>query len=63
MWKFQTVLKILPRQLFLCLDQFLCLSTMINVLTGEAGCPRDTQVVPTAKQIKLYIDKVLVNSQ
>lgn len=57
MQKFQTVLKIFPGQLFLCLDQFLCLNTMTNMLSGESGCPRDTQVVPTAKQIKLCIDK------
>lgn len=57
------VLKIFPRQLSVCLDQFLYLNTMINMLTGEAGCPKDTQLVPTAKQINLCIDKMPVNGQ
>lgn len=51
------------RQIFLCFDQFLCLNRMIKMLMGEVGSSRDTQVVPTAKHIKLWIDKMPVNSQ
>lgn len=46
-----------PQETLQCLDQFLCLSTLINILDGETCYLRDSQEVLAAKLIKLYTDK------
>lgn len=46
-----------PQETLQCLDQFLCLNTLINILGGETSYLGDSREVPAAKLIKLYIGK------
>lgn len=46
-----------PQEYLQCLDQFLCLNMLINILGGDTCYLRDSQEDLAAILIKLYIDK------